>query len=200
MDWIAVGLKKDVPPGVVVPSCIGDVDLAIWCTHGGAYHAWSDRCPHRGMRLSHGFVRGNVLACIYHGWQYDQGGSCEYIPAHPSLNPPETICVPTFACEETGGVIWASLTAPQGEPPNMAGRAPVRSLSVHQSANDIAAHFGQSGQTVITGVSDYDVALALQPNGTDKCAVHALAPPEHAPKDVSRWLEEMRAELERGAP
>ena len=41
------------------------------------------------MRLSHGFVRSEKLACIFHGWQYDGAGSCVGIPAHPDLAPPK---------------------------------------------------------------------------------------------------------------
>lgn len=43
MDWVAVGLKEDVPPGMVIPSRIADAELALWCTPSGRYHAWSDQ-------------------------------------------------------------------------------------------------------------------------------------------------------------
>lgn len=199
MDWTAVGLKDDVPPGVAVPSRIDDTDLAIWCTSTGTYHAWSDRCPHRGMRLSHGFVRGDRLACIYHGWQYDESGSCDYIPAHPELEPPATICVPTYPCVEQGGVIWSALGAPTGSPPDVAGRRAVRSIGIACSAGAVAAHFGVSETAVILPPSDFDVALALQPSGADACVVHALAAPDRERKDVSRWLETLRRDLEKAA-
>jgi phenylpropionate dioxygenase-like ring-hydroxylating dioxygenase large terminal subunit len=196
MDWIAVGLKEDVPPGAVIPSRILDTELAIWCTLAGAYHAWSDRCPHRGMRLSHGFVRGNTLACIYHGWQYNEAGSCEYIPAHPKLTPPDTICVPTYHCVEVGGVIWVARGETDQPPPDLNGRKPVRSLPINLSAEDLAAHFGAGTSTTIAVVSDHDALLAVQPCTDSSCMVHALAAPAHDRKDVSRWLEEMRRTLE----
>lgn len=56
-------------------------------------------CPHRGMRLSLGFIRGDQVACLYHGWHYD-AGQCRYIPAHPQLTPPETIRVQAFETAE----------------------------------------------------------------------------------------------------
>ena len=199
MDWVAVALKQDVPPGVVIPSRIEDTDLAIWCTPSGRYHAWSDRCPHRGMRLSHGFVRGDTLACIYHGWQYDQAGSCIYIPAHPKLTPPDTICVPSYACAEAGGVIWASLTETDKPQPDLGDRAPVRSLPVNLSASDLAAHFGAAAFTTIAVVSDHDVLIAVQPCQGNTCMVHALAAPDADRASVSRWLEDLRATLE-GVP
>jgi len=196
MDWIAVALKEDVPPGIVIPSRIDDTELAIWCTPSGVYHAWSDRCPHRGMRLSHGFVRGETLACIYHGWQYNEAGTCDYIPAHPKLTPPDTICVPTYRCVEASGVIWVSLGDTDQPPPDVGARKPVRSLPVLMSAANLAAHFGAGASTTVAVVSDHDALLAVQPCSETQCVVHALAAPEHDRKDVSRWLEAMRVMLE----
>ena len=198
MDWIAVGLKEDVPPGTVIPSRIDDTDLAVWCSPSGKFHAWSDRCPHRGMRLSHGFVRGDTLACIYHGWQYSEDGTCHYIPAHPQLAPPKTICVPRFACEEAGGVLWASLHETSSRPPVLAGHRPVRSMPIARSAGEIAAQFGSRNEHLIEVGAEYDVILALQPCGPDLCMAHALAGSECDPREVSHWLERLRTALEEG--
>lgn len=199
MSWIAVGLKKDVPPGIVIPSRIADTELAVWCAPSGSYHAWSDRCPHRGMRLSHGFVRGNTLACIYHGWQYNEAGSCDYIPAHPKLTPPDTICVPTYSCTEAGGVIWVSLEATDQPLPELGGRVPVRSVPIALSAENVAAHFGAGSAPTVAVVSDHDTVLALQPCTDSLTMAHVLASPDADPKAVSRWMEDLRATLE-GVP
>ncbi|MGO7418409.1 Rieske 2Fe-2S domain-containing protein, partial [Rhizobium ruizarguesonis] len=40
--------------------------IALWSSASGRISASADRCPHRGMSLSHGFVRGETLSCIYH--------------------------------------------------------------------------------------------------------------------------------------
>lgn len=196
MDWIAVALKKDVPSGIVIPSRINNIELAIWCAPSGTYHAWSDRCPHRGMRLSHGFVRGDTLACIYHGWQYNAAGTCDYIPAHPRLTPPKTLCVPTYRCSEAGGVIWVTLGETDQTPPDLGGRQPVRSLPVHLSAAQLATHLGAADATIVAGVSEHDMLLAVQPCDDTRCVVHALAAPGQDLRTVSRWLEEMRSRLE----
>ncbi|MEM7519528.1 MAG: Rieske (2Fe-2S) protein [Pseudomonadota bacterium] len=199
MNWTPVILQEDVPPGVVVPSRIDETELAVWCSPSGQYHAWSDRCPHRGMRLSHGFVRGETLACIYHGWQYDAKGACAYIPAHPSLRPPKSICVPTYPCAPSGGVIWAALEDPTDAPPDLEGRRPVRSMAVGRSAKDVAQHFGIGQQPLIPIEGPYDAVLALQSSGAAQSVIHALAAPAHDRKAVSRWLEALRVDLE-GVP
>lgn len=199
MDWVAVGLSVDVPPGVVIPGRVDGTDLAIWCTTSGIYHAWTDRCPHRGMRLSHGFVRGDTLACIYHGWQYREDGTCGYIPAHPKLAPPKTICVPTYTCAEAGGVIWVSLQGTAAATPDTSGRHAVRSLPVDRPVSEVAMRFGADSREVIDAGTPNDIGLALQPVDDRRCMIHALAGKAENRKDVSRWLESLRQDLEGAA-
>jgi len=90
---------------------VDEVDMAVWRGHSGRVHAWDNRCPHRGMRLSFGFVRGDRLACLYHGWQFGEDAACRHIPAHPDLEPPQTICATAYGCAEFDGLIWASADA-----------------------------------------------------------------------------------------
>jgi hypothetical protein len=82
------------------------------------------------MRLSHGFVRGEALSCIYHGWSYAQTGRCLKIPAHPGLVPPEAIRVETYAVQEQDGIIWVAPGHADDSPPRLNGLVPLRSLTV----------------------------------------------------------------------
>jgi len=107
-----IGLSRDLPKSRVMRADVDGVDVAVWRDRDGGVHAWNNRCPHRGMRLSHGFVRGDQLACLYHGWQYGKTGHCAYIPAHPELEPPETIQIQAYSAAERDGVIWVAV---QGE-------------------------------------------------------------------------------------
>jgi hypothetical protein len=151
------------------------------------------------MRLSHGFVRGETLSCIYHGWQYDQDGSCAYIPAHPNLTPPKTICANDYMCKEQDGIVWVSLEANDHDVPSTLGRQPVRSIDVSLSAVETAAQLGTKLDDLFVLGGEYDLALAIQPSSTDACVLHALAGGAQDRKTVSRYLETMRAELEGAA-
>lgn len=88
---------------------------AVWRDSRGTSHAWEDRCPHRGMRLSFGFVREDRLTCLYHGWQFKQDGACGYIPAHPDLTPPETLCAQVFPTFERYGVVFVGTAKDDGD-------------------------------------------------------------------------------------
>jgi nitrite reductase/ring-hydroxylating ferredoxin subunit len=106
-----------------------DHELVVWRDSSGVAHVWEDRCPHRGMKLSFGFVRGDHIACLYHGWQYNRGGHCQYIPAHPALDVPTTIKVPVYPAHERSGMIWTALSEnPAPVPDEDAPVVPLRSL------------------------------------------------------------------------
>lgn len=115
-DWYAVGSAEGLPPGGVMPAGVLGVDTVVWRGQSGAVHAWDSRCPHRGMRLSSGFVRGDRLGCLYHGWQYDGDGQCAHIPSHPNEAPPKGVRTEAFAAAEAGGLIWVSVGS-SAEPP-----------------------------------------------------------------------------------
>src|ERR1700690_2305884 len=68
------------------------------------------------MRLSFGFVRGDRIACLYHGWQFGTAGQCLAIPAHPGLDVPASITVTRHACREAIGLLWAYLGEAMDEP------------------------------------------------------------------------------------
>lgn len=38
---------------------------------GGELYAFDDRCPHRGAKLSEGWLEGTKLTCKQHTWEYD---------------------------------------------------------------------------------------------------------------------------------
>ena len=103
-----VGLSRDLPPKRVMRANLDGHDMVVWRASDGTISAWNNRCPHRGMALSHGFVRGKSLACLYHGWHFSANGQCNHIPAHPDLEPPETIRTRAYSAVEESGVIWVS--------------------------------------------------------------------------------------------
>jgi phenylpropionate dioxygenase-like ring-hydroxylating dioxygenase large terminal subunit len=61
--------------------------LAVFLDGDGNPAALEDRCCHRSARLSLGSVHNGVLACAYHGWQYDRTGQCVLMPQLPGQNP-----------------------------------------------------------------------------------------------------------------
>ena len=79
--------------------------VAVFRGTDGALGALLDRCPHRGVELSLGQVRGTAIQCAYHGWKVDACGS---VVAPPGLNAlDDGLRVEAFELRERFGVIWA---------------------------------------------------------------------------------------------
>lgn len=198
-DWTPVALLRDLPPLVVMPVTVDGVDLALWRSASGRIAAWADRCPHRGMRLSHGFVRGEALSCIYHGWSYAQSGQCQRIPAHPDLEPPEAIRVPVHHAAEAGGVIWVALDTVTTSPPALAGVQPLRSVTLDTRFDPASAGLTESGGAWRGTLGGVAVAVLVQSLPDNRCALHVLADAKASPADLvaaSRGIETLRRQAE----
>ena len=199
--WIATGLSQDLPKAVVMAGHWQGHDLAVWRSATGRLQAWNDRCPHRGMRLSHGFVRGETLACIYHGWVYGADGGCKHIPAHPALTPPATITVASFACVEQDGVIWVAPADMAKAPPALAEVQSLRSISLTcDVAAVLAAEPALLGQDILRGTvqmggQGHEVCLLVQ-DGPAGVTLHALCAVGAGKVAASRWLEGLRRRAE----
>lgn len=195
--WTPVALVRDLPRLGVMPVCVEGLDVALWRSASGRLAAWADRCPHRGMRLSHGFVRGEALSCIYHGWSYGPEGHCQRIPAHPDLAPPDAIRVPVFHATESGGVVWVASQAPGAPPPTVEGLA-LRSITVEGAMDWAAAGFLVSGSVVRGALSGVGVTILVQSLPLGRSALHVLAE-EASPAaltEASRGLEDLRRQAE----
>lgn len=202
-QWYAGGLAGDVPSKVVVPAQMDGVELALWRSASGKLSAWKDRCPHRGMRFSHGFVRGETLACIYHGWVYGTSGACQHIPSHPDLTPPSAIRAEAISCIESDGVLWLAPMGTSSAPPDLSGLMPIRSLVVNASMAQLCAAATELSGTdalrgsVNIGGKTVELCLLLQPRAAG-VAIHALCAAGADRTQVSRWLEQLRRNAEEG--
>ena len=205
-DWTAACLASDLPPGVVLRSDCAGVELALWRSASGRVSAWRDRCQHRGMRLSHGFVRGETLSCIYHGWVYGSDGGCRRIPAHPGLGPPAAIHADIFRAAEAGGLIWIAGEPAASPPADLGLLHPVRSLlfacGAEHLLQGLPTTFHSVGQGVWQGTAPLPqpvmVTIALQPLPDQTTMVHSVADSACPDQRVwlSRWLEGLRRETE----
>lgn len=222
--WIPVALSDGLPRGGVMRVETAGRDLAVWRAHDGRVNCVDNRCPHRGMRLSFGFVRGNRLNCIYHGWQYATNGQCKYIPAHPELEPPASLCVATLNCCEDQGLIWIALDPSDRRESSPSHRCALRSLAVNRGVHKLLASLrsrdlpirvrgprGCSARLLHSDHTELQIALershrplpklvlSLQSVNENKTWLHAQFQSGCEIEDkicASRWLESLRRHLE----
>lgn len=196
-DWHPIGrvsggdasLTQALQDGKVLPFRLLGEDLVLWRS-GNQIHVWQDFCPHRGARLSLGWVEGDTLVCPYHGFQYNSEGRCVRIPAHPDQTPPARACIRTYPTQERYGLIWTCLGKPtQDLPPFpiwddptyrgfLGGPYHYRSSPLRALENFIdVSHFpfvhgGMLGAPSHPAINDYPVEL--HPDGISFGEVHLL--------------------------
>lgn len=108
--------------------------IVLYRDRQGQIQALEDRCPHRNVRLSHGQVVGDRLACAYHGWQMDSSGRCAHVPYLGERQKLPTCKLKTYPVQEQDGFIWLFLGGAE-----QAAKTPPMGLSEWHHLNYIAS-------------------------------------------------------------
>lgn len=202
--WRPIALSHEAPAGSAAPVIADGREIVVWRSESGVVSVWEDRCPHRGMRLSFGFVRGETLACLYHGWRYGTDAGCRSIPAHPDLTPPASLCAAAYPVAEAGGLVWAAPDGAAAGPPPAppAGFAPVRSLTASVPEARVAAALAgweAAGPGLRVGAAEgLPLAVAFRARDAGATTLHVLSGGDRAA--ASHWAEGFRDALECGRP
>ena len=82
--WQPIYHSVDLPTGHARRVRIMDQDFTLYRGDGGDAFLVDARCSHRGALLSLGWVEGDCIRCMYHGWMYDGDGQCVEQPPEES--------------------------------------------------------------------------------------------------------------------
>ncbi len=113
--WQPVYRSQDLPAGRAVPVRILGADLTLYRGESGDAHLVAPRCAHRGTQLSTGWVEGDCIRCLYHGWKYDASGQCVEQPGEDEGFAAK-IRIRGYPTEEYLGLIFAYLGEGQTPP------------------------------------------------------------------------------------
>jgi 5,5'-dehydrodivanillate O-demethylase len=75
-----VGRAVDLPVGRATKIKVLGEEFTLYRGETGTPHVVAHRCPHRGTQLSAGYVEGDEIRCIYHGWKFNGDGACTERP------------------------------------------------------------------------------------------------------------------------
>lgn len=213
LAMIPVSLSGGVEPGARTGTSVSGQAVVVWRGQDGRVHAWEDRCPHRGMRLSFGFVRENRLTCIYHGWSFGSApeGRCLSIPAHPAMTPSPAMTASPLPVAEALGMIWVGDGEPP-EPPELPDHeavSPVRSVTVRAPAVLLRAtleatlppgtELAESGGELVTFKGrQVRVVAGIQDRGNGTASAHIVTtcPDAAGRKALAAWAMDVRDRLE----
>src|SRR5258705_4495220 len=74
--WHPVAAASDLDASPIKPVRIMGEDLVVYRDLSGTLGLIGRHCKHRAADLAYGYVEQCRLRCRYHGWTYDDKGSC----------------------------------------------------------------------------------------------------------------------------
>lgn len=113
--WQPVARAEDLPAGKAKPVTVMNVRYTLYRGASGTPYLVDHHCPHRGTQLSVGFVEGEEIRCLYHGWKFRGGdGLCTERPGEKGRSG-GGIRTGAYPVREFLGLIYAFLG--EGEAP-----------------------------------------------------------------------------------
>lgn len=112
--WQPIGVSAELAPGQTRPVRALGEDYTLYRGASGQAYLTAARCPHRLTVLHAGWVEGESLRCMYHGWKFDAAGQCVEQPAEDAAYAGQ-VRIPTWPVQEYAGLVYAWLGG--GEPP-----------------------------------------------------------------------------------
>lgn len=107
--WQPVANSEDLHADRPVSVKYWGTPVVLYRTAAGLA-ALEDRCPHRSVRLSNGWVDGNDLVCPFHNFKFSPDGGCRAVP--PQLTDAESVkrrCqARAYHATEKYGLVWGS--------------------------------------------------------------------------------------------
>jgi nitrite reductase (NADH) small subunit len=100
MAFVRAARKDEIPAGTIREFQVEGKTLAI-SNVDGKFFAISNTCLHRGGPLGQGELHGKIVACPWHGWQYD--ATTGKVAANPAVG------VATYPAEVRGEDIWVDI-------------------------------------------------------------------------------------------
>jgi 3-ketosteroid 9alpha-monooxygenase subunit A len=79
--WFHIGWSAEIAPGGVKPLKYFGADLVAFRSESGELSVLEAHCAHLGAHLGYGGkVKGDAVACPYHGWQWNTQGINTLVP------------------------------------------------------------------------------------------------------------------------
>jgi phenylpropionate dioxygenase-like ring-hydroxylating dioxygenase large terminal subunit len=102
-------LSRDLAPGRARPVKVLGEELTLYRGASGEAHLVGGRCRHRQTLLHTGWVEGERIRCMYHGWKFAADGQCVERPAEKEAQPPAGCKIPGYPVHEYCGLVFAWL-------------------------------------------------------------------------------------------
>ncbi|MFM9377652.1 Rieske 2Fe-2S domain-containing protein [Gordonia sp. VNK21] len=112
--WHCIGLIDEYTDGKPHSVKIFGTKLVVWADTKGEIKALDAFCRHMGADLAEGNVRGDNVACPFHGWQWNGKGRCAQVPY--AKRQPKLAKTRTWHTMTRNGQVFI-YNDPEGNPP-----------------------------------------------------------------------------------
>lgn len=120
-QWYIAAFGYEAGRELLARTILGE-PLVLYRTAAGQPVALADRCVHRRYPLSASRLDGDTVVCGYHGFTYDSGGGCVFVPGQQRI--PRTARVAAYPVVEQDSFIWVWIGDAGREDPARIPRAP----------------------------------------------------------------------------
>ena len=145
-SWQPIFISEKLKPGKLVPLHVMGERLTLYRGETGMAHLVGFRCAHRRTQLSVGWVRGDAVQCLYHGWKYDGEGNCIERPGERPPGPCANAAIPSYPVREHLGLIFVYLG--EGKPPALPFGAFSRPGLIQNAQFEMPCNWWQSYENV----------------------------------------------------
>ena len=105
--WYLACLDEELEKQNPLPKKMLGRELVIFKTQSGNIGVTEDRCCHRNVNLSLGYIQGEHLKCSYHGWEFNTAGKCAHIPSLPTDKPIPSVCkINSYTVRRQYKAVW----------------------------------------------------------------------------------------------
>ncbi|WP_414635983.1 Rieske 2Fe-2S domain-containing protein [Actinophytocola sp.] len=102
-QWYVAAYGHEIGRELFARTILGE-PLVFYRSEAGEIVALADRCVHRRYPLSQSRLEGDTIVCGYHGFTYDTGGACVFVPGQARI--PRTARVPAYPVVERDSFVW----------------------------------------------------------------------------------------------
>lgn len=120
-QWYVAAYSDEIGRELLPRTILGE-PVVFYRTESGAAVALADRCVHRRFPLSQSRLDGDNVVCGYHGFTYEPGGSCVFVPGQQRI--PRTARVPAYPVVEQDSFVWVWIGDKSKADPALIPRAP----------------------------------------------------------------------------
>jgi phenylpropionate dioxygenase-like ring-hydroxylating dioxygenase large terminal subunit len=104
--WYLICPSDELKDNILKKKIMGE-DIILFRNPDGGITALEDRCCHRNVNLSLGFINKDRIVCGYHGWEYNKWGSCVKIPSQLQGDKiPPTARIKSYPSQDFNKWVW----------------------------------------------------------------------------------------------